>query len=104
MKAKLPLKKDLIELVKAIKKDVPRLTDSDASDYIDKFAGDTHPSITLTVGWSKGGDWNYQTGDNSYTGGAYLHRYWAVVYVFKTSNCPGLADEILEQLSEYTYD
>lgn len=50
---------------------------------------------TLTVCISTDGEnWGYQTGDNSFSGGAYLYPHWAVVY-FNTSTTP---EELLEDL------
>lgn len=60
---------------------------------------DTLPSIQLTVGADEKG-WDYQTGDNSYSGGAYLHRFWGVVTVYRRSNSRELAREILEQIKD----
>ena len=51
---------------------------------------------TLTIGLNDEGDeWSYQTGDNSFTGGAYSFPHWSVVY-FTAGTTPGelLADLI----------
>ena len=38
-------------------------------------------SVQLTVGLSNTGEeWSYQTGDNSYSGGAYCFPHWAVIW------------------------
>lgn len=59
------------------------------------------PSMDVTVGWEpEDGSWNYQTGDNSYTGGAYGYRHWAVVYLDRRSNSTEMAREVREQLME----
>ena len=92
---RLPTIKDLSELVRRIK---PQICD----DYIDE--GDTLPSICLTVGAdTTTGDWGYQTGDNSYTGGAYSYRDWAVVTVYRRSNSIALARDVRAQLSDLFY-
>lgn len=44
--------------------------------------------------------WSYQTGDNSYTGGAYGHPFWGVVSLYRRSNSAALADDIREQLAD----
>jgi hypothetical protein len=57
--------------------------------------------LDVTIGWSPDtGYWGFQTGDNSFTGGAYLHPHWAVVSLERRSNCTKLAREIRDQLSE----
>ncbi len=80
---RLPTIKDLSELVRWVK---PQICD----DYIDE--GDTNT-----------GDWGYQTGDNSYTGGAYGYPDWAVVTVYRRSNSVELARDIRAQLSDLFY-
>ena len=62
------------------------------------------PGIQLTVGWSANrGDWDFQTGDNSYSGPVYGDPYWAVVGVYKNTNKKTLAKEIRDQLIESYY-
>lgn len=60
---------------------------------------DTLPSIQLTVGADEKG-WDYQSGDNSYSGGAYFYRYWGVVSVYRRSNSRELARDILDQIKD----
>jgi hypothetical protein len=66
---------------------------------------DETPAIQLTVGFTaetekKDHSWNYQTGDNSFTGGAYGHIHWAVVSVTRNCAPSEVADEISEQIAE----
>ena len=58
------------------------------------------PSMQVTIGWTRGEGWAYQTGDNSYTGGAYGHRTWAIVYLDRSSNCLDLARSAIAELLE----
>lgn len=89
---KLPLIKDLVPLIKSIKKQI-------ADDYR-AFDGDEIPGIQLTVGaCTLTGDWDYQTGDNSYSGGAYFHSDWGVVGVYRRSNALEVARDIREQIA-----
>lgn len=87
------------ELVKAL---VPTIADDyRATDDPD----DTEPGMCLTVGFTPETEdndcrWNYQTGDNSFTGGAYGHPHWAVVYLSRESVASDVADEIANQISE----
>jgi len=88
---RLPTISDLYRLCRAVKADI-------APEYR-AFEDDSLPGIQLTVGWNpETGEWSYQTGDNSYTGGAYLYPIWAVIGVYRSSNCRELAHEIREQL------
>jgi hypothetical protein len=57
--------------------------------------------MSLTIGCNdEGTAWNYQTGDNSYTGGAYGSPNWAVVSLFRDSDPVGVANEAIDQLGE----
>lgn len=90
---KLPLIKDLVPLVKSIKKQI--------SDEYRAFDGDDIPGIQLTVGACMvTGEWDYQTGDNSFSGGAYGYSDWGVVGVYRNSNAMQVARDLREQLAE----
>lgn len=60
---------------------------------------DTLPSIQLTVAADEKG-WDWQTGDNSYSGGAYFHRHWGVVTVYRRSNSRELARDLIDQIKD----
>lgn len=61
---------------------------------------DNTPGMSVTVGWSEDGSWSYQTGDNSFTGGAYGHPHWAVLSLYRRSNSRELARDAINQLSD----
>jgi hypothetical protein len=62
---------------------------------------DTQPGIQLTVATDDAFSmWSFQTGDNSYTGGAYGLPHWAVVAVYRDSNSFDVARDIYQQLQE----
>jgi len=64
---------------------------------------ETLPMMDLTIGWTPNdGTWSYQTGDNSFAGGAYLHPIWAVDYLTRRTNCRDMAAELISQLLEQT--
>jgi hypothetical protein len=90
-----PTKKALVKLVKAIKEDV-RQHGGNAFSFQTGAK-----SLTLTVGASGEGrdSWSFQTGDNSFMGGAYLYPHWAVVEVSVRDNAEEVADDILDQLA-----
>ncbi len=66
---------------------------------------DTMPGMTVTIGFTpstedKGCSWHYQTGDNSFSGGAYLHRHWAVISLYRRSNSRELAKQAADEIAE----
>jgi hypothetical protein len=90
---KLPLIKDLTKLVKHVKSYI-------VDDYR-AFEEDETPGIQLTVGWNaETGEWGYQSGDNSYTGGAYHYPIWGVVGIYRRSNSLEIARDIRNQLAD----
>lgn len=89
MKIQTPKIGELASLIKSIK--------SDIGDDYRAFEEDTLPGIQLTIGADERG-WAYQTGDNSYSGGAYLHRFWGVAGVYRRSNSREVARDIISQI------
>jgi hypothetical protein len=92
------LRKDLRELFILLKKEI------DYSDF-DKSDDDSIPGLDVTIGCTFDFDdasisWNYQTGDNSYTGGAYGHPEWFTCFVMKRTNCKELADDIINEIHD----
>lgn len=78
-------------LVKAIKKTI--------SDDYRAYEDDDTPGILLTIGYCpEKAEWYYQTGDNSFSGGAYLCPYWGVAGVYRRSNSREIAVDIIEQI------
>ena len=74
---------------------------------IDQFRTDAieYEYMDLTIAVSENGDtWNYQTGDNSYTGGAYSLPHWAVTSVLPDTDPLELYDSITDQLEELLSD
>ena len=71
---------------------------------------DTIPGMCVTIGSAhaisevtgkklkRTGAWSWQTGDNSYTGGAYGFPYWGVVSLYRDSNCRDLARDCMDQI------
>lgn len=92
-KFKLPSRSELARLVRSVRANIG--PDHRASGDPD----DNTPAVSLTVGANREGQWNFQTGDNSFTGGAYGFASWAVVTVTKGENSFAVADEILDELA-----
>ena len=102
MKPKLPSIRELSALVRHVAKQVPCIGDLDADDYReDQYS---LPSIDLTIGWDpETGAWSYQTGDNSFTGGAYGYPIWAVTSVYRRQDSRAVARDLINQLDEGTW-
>jgi hypothetical protein len=65
---------------------------------------DNTPGMCVTIGFTpadeeRNASWGYQTGDNSYSGGAYSHPHWAVVYLYRRSNSKELASDAANQIA-----
>ena len=89
----LDFKSEIVELVAQL---LPTIADDyRASDE------DSEPSMQLTVATDdSGAEWSYQTGDNSYSGGAYCLPHWGVVSLYRDSEPAEVAADIMEQLAE----
>lgn len=62
---------------------------------------DYQPGMQLTIGCDKTlADYGWQTGDNSYTGGAYSFPFWGVAYLFRDSDPEETAREMVEEILE----
>ena len=85
---------DMTELARAL---IPTITDDDRA--YDGCEDDAEPSMLVTVGANAGG-WGYQTGDNSYTGGAYGFAEWAVVVLSRDTKSVDFADAVERELME----
>lgn len=64
---------------------------------------DTEPSMAVTVGADVNG-WNFQTGDNSFTGDAYSFADWAVTYLTRDTKPDDFADDVIRQLQDVETD
>ena len=78
-------------------------TEEAAGDALDELGGSPYGVaprlLCVTVGFSPEEDgrpagWGYQTGDNSFTGGAYGHPFWGVVWIGADSVPEEVAREI----------
>lgn len=70
---------------------------------------DEQPGMQVTFGFTPAGDgidesWSYQTGDNSYSGGAYGHPYWGVINLYRDSNCTELAEEAVGEVCDRLWE
>jgi hypothetical protein len=85
---------EIASLLKELKSQID--DDFRASDDPD----DNTPGMQVTVSTSDMQSWNYQTGDNSYSGGCYGDPHWSVIYLYRRSNCVELANDAVNELAE----
>lgn len=90
------LVREVTRLLKALKPDI--------GDEYRAFEDDDKPGMCVTIGATPCEDgslsWSYQTGDNSYTGGAYGHRHWGVIYLYRQSRSQELAESAVDEIAE----
>jgi hypothetical protein len=96
-KIKLPKIGELAALLKQLKKEI-------SDDYrIDGQEDDT-PTMCVTVGCDiETGEWGFQTGDNSFSGGAYGYQHWGVGYLTRRSNSRDVANDIIGDIANQVY-
>ena len=92
------LEKQLVPLIKELKGQIG--DDYRASD--DPF--DNTPAMAITIGFTPETEdsdfsWSYQTGDNSYTGGAYGHATWGLGTITRRCNSKQVAKEICDDVA-----
>jgi hypothetical protein len=66
---------------------------------------DETPGMQVTFGFTPededtNASWSYQTGDNSYTGGAYGHPFWGVVSLYRDSDPAKVAEDAASEIAE----
>ena len=91
-----PTIKELSQLLVSLKSGI-----LDDADFVKE--GDDLPSLDITVSSGQNG-WNFQTGDNSYSGSCYGDPYWATASLYRRSNCREMAKDLIEQLRELSFD
>lgn len=67
-------------------------------------AEDTMPGMLVTFGLDDAGEWSYQTGDNSFTGGAYGFAAWGCACLHRRSNCKELAQSAFNEAADLLAD
>ena len=96
------LRQELYSLLVALKRgaDWPTLR----RDFCENDPSDQTPYVEVTIGCTfdfAGGCiiWSYQTGDNSFTGGAYGHPEWFTTSLLSRSNCKAIAKDLTEEIA-----
>lgn len=94
---KLPTIAEVSRLLISLKRDI-------GDDYRIEAQDDETPTMQVTIGVNcDNGEWSYQTGDNSYSGGAYGYHYWGVGYLTRRSNCRDEARRMLDEVADQWY-
>ena len=92
----------LTDIVKNDIKDFLQIQVAETKKEIELYT-DIH-EIDITVACDEHGTtWNYQTGDNSYTGGAYSLPHWAVSSINEDTSADDLYEDIIGQLEDLLY-
>lgn len=98
MKAKLPTIKEVSALLRSLKADIG--DEYRASDDPE----DNTPGMCVTIGVDpETGAWSYQTGDNSYIGGAYGYHYWGIGYLYRRSNSRDVARSMIDDAADQIF-
>jgi hypothetical protein len=84
----------VIALTSLIGRLIPRIGDEYRASEEDE-----QPGMQLTIG-ADADDWSYQTGDNSYSGGAYRYAHWGVGAIYRDSDPAEVAESIVLNLEE----
>ena len=74
---------------------------------IAELASDDEPCFQVTFGVTLREDsfeWGWQSGDNSFSGPAYFHPHWAIVYLTPNSDLAEVAASACEQIQEDAED
>ena len=81
----------------------PRLNITNITKLIKKIKeyGVNKEGMELTVGFNpESKEWDYQTGDNSYSGACYFYPIWGVTTIFSRSKSKDLAKEVVDQITD----
>ena len=87
-----------MELSEQVKDDIEQFININIS-YFQADAKE-YDGLDITFATTDGNSWNYQIGDNSFTGGAYGLQHWAVYTIMPDTTPEELFNDIIEQLEE----
>ena len=85
---------EVTELLEALQLDIDddaRATDDPEDDI---------PGMCVTIASDDGEEWAFQSGDNSFTGSCYHYHNWGVGYLYRGSNCQGVATDMVDEVFE----
>lgn len=88
------IKPSLVDLLKALQSDI-------TDDMTDPNELDAEPYMQITIACNADlKDWQFQTGDNSFTGACYHRQNWGIGYLTKESDLSMLADDLINDMLE----
>ena len=91
------------ELSNEVKRDISDFINMQISAWIENAI--EYDGMDITFATNDDGDtWNYQTGDNSYTGGAYSLPHWSVSIINTETTVSELYNDVVDQLTELLPD
>lgn len=100
MELQLPRKSDLIESLQEIKTEIEDdMIDEASLEEAKMYGVQPQPYIQVTLACDERG-YALQTGDNSYSGGAYFYRHWGVGNLYRDSDVVELADDLINQCED----
>ena len=95
--------KTMRELTTVLKEDISCFITNNWEGFI--ADAKEYDGLDITLATNEDGDtWNYQTGDNSYTGGCYSLPHWAVETITIDSIPSDIILSLLNQLDELLID
>ena len=96
----------MIELSNEVKSDIREFISINIEEWkrearLESIYNKDYAGIDLTVATDDTGtQWNYQTGDNSFTGGCYGLPHWAVTQIDDDSDPDDVVDYLISELTE----
>ena len=88
-----------MELSNAIKAEIKEFIKLNMVDFHSDADEYGYLEITFATN-DEGNTWNYQTGDNSFTGACYSLPHWAVTSIYSETTVNSLYTEIIAQLTD----
>tara|TARA_S200002703_G_C3655142_1_gene201153 strand:- start:100 stop:381 length:282 start_codon:yes stop_codon:yes gene_type:complete len=88
--------------------EIKNLVENNLEHWQEYLCEENNYESQLTIGLTITEDtvdnsWSYQTGDNSFVGGAYGHPDWIVVYFNKDSDVMDLMEQYAEEYDNILY-
>lgn len=89
------IKPSLVSLIERLKQDI----ELNPKDFTESEDDDAAPYIKITIACNADlKDWQFQTGDNSYSGACYHRKHWGIIDVFQDSDAALVADYLISDM------
>ena len=90
-------KRDLSTLIASYVSELPPYPENPEDE-------DPESVLEFTLGYTPEDEtWGYQTGDNSFVGGAYSHPFWGVTWLTSETNSEETAKELINEIDDQMY-